>query len=368
MMEEELPATSETEDRHKSLFAWSAVLTAGWLIYELTAMPELGAFLICAKFGWSDFRAATWLKGFDPVQKRGWACFWLYLSSSLWKMAILATLGICAFGLLHPIFDFFQPNGNVRPLPRWFIGVGVAAFVGYAFSAVTTFVSVWIAWKHGIKLWLSIFIDRARREGIWPPYQLYLGEPNNAAGLLTSAIISGYLGTVISLAVILILLGYHSTAIVSLLVILVLTPRSVVRLRDVLGVNILASSPAECWGTLQTVSDELQYLAALDQHLEAQRMLEHPPTARQRQYLTLLIELANGFRKLQFFDKALVCFREATRLSPRAEIPSLGLFHCLWDKGERGKAIAEASRFLSVADSEYYREILADDRSSRHDA
>lgn len=58
-------------------------------------------------------------------------------------------------------------------------------------------------------------------------------------------------------------------------------------------------------------------------------------------------------------DKAIESFRTAIRLAPKSETASLALFHCLWEKGDRSGAREEMRRFLSVADSEEYRRVLA---------
>src|SRR5437016_4928589 len=92
--EEDVPS------RRRNFLSWPAVLAAGWLFYELTAQPNLGAAVVCAKFGWNDFRTAWWLRRVDPDRRRAWACFWFYLASALWKTAITATVTIFAFAFV----------------------------------------------------------------------------------------------------------------------------------------------------------------------------------------------------------------------------------------------------------------------------
>lgn len=58
--------------------------------------------------------------------------------------------------------------------------------------------------------------------------------------------------------------------------------------------------------------------------------------------------------------EAIVHFRKATHLAPQSETASLGLFHCLWENGEREAALEEVKRFQSVGDSEDYRNIVRD--------
>src|SRR4051812_15316482 len=72
--------------------SWSALFLLGWLLYEATSQPGLAAAVTCAKFGWSDWRAAWWLRRVDPDWRRGRTCFWFYLAFGLWKVAVMALL------------------------------------------------------------------------------------------------------------------------------------------------------------------------------------------------------------------------------------------------------------------------------------
>src|SRR5947209_18895965 len=64
-------------------FTWTGLLAVGWVLYELTAQPAVGAVAVCLKFGWEDFRTALWLRRRDPDRRRGRACFWLYAGNGL---------------------------------------------------------------------------------------------------------------------------------------------------------------------------------------------------------------------------------------------------------------------------------------------
>jgi Tfp pilus assembly protein PilF len=57
-------------------------------------------------------------------------------------------------------------------------------------------------------------------------------------------------------------------------------------------------------------------------------------------------------------DSAVKSFRIATSLAPRSDLVSVGLFLSLWGNGQTEEAIAEAKRFLSIADSEEYPRII----------
>ena len=53
-------------------------------------------------------------------------------------------------------------------------------------------------------------------------------------------------------------------------------------------------------------------------------------------------------------------FRQTTRVTPTSELASLGLFHSLWNLNRHREALAEISRFLSVAECADYDAILHD--------
>ena len=59
-------------------------------------------------------------------------------------------------------------------------------------------------------------------------------------------------------------------------------------------------------------------------------------------------------------DDAVDFLRAATAAAPLKELPSVTLFHCLWDLGLQSDARAELVRFLRHGESELYRELLSD--------
>src|SRR5262245_14391990 len=102
---EETAAPRRGWDSH---FAWYALLAVAWLIYELTAQPGLCAPVACAKFGWNDFLTARWLRRNDPHPGRGLACFWFYVASGLWKIALMAFFLMFAILFLAALLE--QPG------------------------------------------------------------------------------------------------------------------------------------------------------------------------------------------------------------------------------------------------------------------
>lgn len=57
-------------------------------------------------------------------------------------------------------------------------------------------------------------------------------------------------------------------------------------------------------------------------------------------------------------ERAIECFRHATRISPELEKASLALFHLLYEAGDRDGAFGEMRRFLSKRESAEYRQLI----------
>src|SRR5262249_54730089 len=130
--------------RWESPITWSALIVAGWALYELTTQPLLASFVICLKFGWEDFRTAFWLRRVDPCRPRAKACFALYIASGLWKTAIAASAMFCAIAVLSPPHQPAPPaQRQEADLPPTVLGSFVAAVVGYTFLALATCRALW---------------------------------------------------------------------------------------------------------------------------------------------------------------------------------------------------------------------------------
>jgi predicted Zn-dependent protease len=66
-------------------------------------------------------------------------------------------------------------------------------------------------------------------------------------------------------------------------------------------------------------------------------------------------------------EEAVGLFARAASASPKSELASLGLFHCLWGLNRPEEAKAEVARFLSIASSREY-DLLLEEMGWRFDA
>src|SRR6266536_3189489 len=167
--------------------SWYALLLLGWLLYEATSQPELAAAVTCAKFGWSDWRAAWWLRRVDPDWRRGRTCFWFYLAYGLWKVAVMASV---------VMFFLLLAGSMLRRKPAWapqaggmspaVAGVLIAAGFGFGLSFFATYVSIWSALRHRVKVWLGAAPHLARTQKYWPPSS---GQQNAAPFVIATTLI-----------------------------------------------------------------------------------------------------------------------------------------------------------------------------------
>jgi tetratricopeptide (TPR) repeat protein len=69
---------------------------------------------------------------------------------------------------------------------------------------------------------------------------------------------------------------------------------------------------------------------------------------------------ASIYFHLEDWKKALPLYQRTTQLKPKSELASFGLFHSLWNLGKQDEAFSEMRRFLSISDSEEYRQLIKD--------
>lgn len=192
----------ETEQRgwfSRLHLSWPMLFLIGWLLYELTTKPTLGAVAVCLKFGWEDFRAALWLRRRDPWGLRGRACFWLYQASGLWKVAIVAFLMSLAFVVISPIGQGAAQAPRLAAIMDVLAWTGMATLIGLVFSLFALAYALILAWRGGLKLWASSDVHVARRHGVWPPLNGVPKRGNGAAAMVV--------GSMFLLGLVLILLG-----------------------------------------------------------------------------------------------------------------------------------------------------------------
>src|SRR5262245_2789700 len=119
----------------------SLLIILGWVLFELTAQVPLALAVVCLKFGWEDFRTAVWLRKEDPCRARGWAEFWLFVSSGLWKTALVGYALLFCYCVVWAITDLVrgQAVGNM-PLSELVVA-GLTFLAASGVAVLTT----WLA-------------------------------------------------------------------------------------------------------------------------------------------------------------------------------------------------------------------------------
>jgi hypothetical protein len=161
---------ADSPGRWRGIVTWSGLLTASFVVYEVTNQPALGTAVMCLKFGWQDFKTARWLWRYDPWRARGRACWWMFVAWGLWKVAALAVgVNIVVLSAMAVIENL---NGKLPPDRLWgaFIGAGLTSIAGLELSAVATVWALIAAARNRTRLWLDGSARRSRLQGHWPPY------------------------------------------------------------------------------------------------------------------------------------------------------------------------------------------------------
>lgn len=228
--------------------AWVAMVVLGWLVFELTADEAFASVVACGKFGWNDWLTARWLRKSDPDRARGSACFWFYLASAAWKVALAATAAMFLLVGLEANANAGQPPG------REFTLAAIEAIVGFAVAALLSSIACVVAWRSGRRVWVDSALHASRRQSAWPPAGPMRG--NRVPALLTSAIIAWL--TPPGIAVLIVTLapmnpqrrpqpGGESWLAIVLIGGMIGGAFAILTLREVLLRRVSAPSPRDCW-------------------------------------------------------------------------------------------------------------------------
>jgi hypothetical protein len=160
----------EPRRRWRGVFTWTGLVAAGFVLYELTRQPALGAVALSLKFAFEDFKTARWLYRYDPWRARGRACWWAYVAWGMWKAVVAAfAIVVLAFGFLAVFGD---PFGVALPQRVLALASGAALTIGacLGLSSLATVWAVVLAARHKVRLWVHESVKSACRDRLWPPH------------------------------------------------------------------------------------------------------------------------------------------------------------------------------------------------------
>jgi hypothetical protein len=253
----ETPDPADTTRGRRFPITWVTLLALGWVLYELTAQPALGAGAVCVKFGWEDFLTARWLRRMDRDPRRGRACFWIYVAAGTAKTAFVAlfmtiTIAVYTPGPPQPPKPGQAPGNAFLDI---ILGTTLTMMAGFGLSALATTRAVWLAWRFQIRLWLNEAVHRARRFEVWPPRGAFAGSQNRLSALIVAAIMLTLVPTLVAISILAVValgpgqqgngflsLGFSFLGIIGVPVFFLL-------IRDRVIEAVRADKPEDCWGT-----------------------------------------------------------------------------------------------------------------------
>jgi len=174
------------EPQNKFQFGWWLAILLGWVVFELTAQPILGAFVTCLKFGQDEVITGFWLLKRDPFAGRGKACFFLYFAYGLWKIALYSLAFLLGGSVLIAILTK-AINGQNNPPPNFqaiLLGTSLSMMVGFLMAIIFSLIGLVLALKYKVKIWLGVAPTLARKHKYWPPFQ---GGKNRAPAVLATS-------------------------------------------------------------------------------------------------------------------------------------------------------------------------------------
>jgi hypothetical protein len=215
---------SERADHRRNRLAWLVVAGLGMLVFEWTANPSLTVLLGCVKFGWDELRRARLVRKFDPDPARRRVMVPALAAYALWRTSVVAAVVMFAVPIASAFLYEFQ-NRPAR-LSDWTMNVVLTALLtvlgGFAIAWLIAFWAVVAALRNRVKIWLGRRANRAKLMMLTT--SLVVGLPFTA---LATALVSLWL---------------------TIPVVLVGFPTTVLLLADFLDARVLARWPGECWG------------------------------------------------------------------------------------------------------------------------
>jgi hypothetical protein len=180
------------------------------------------------------------------------------LTFGLWKVAVASTLVMILLGALGKAV-----GGNPQPAaanngPSPVLGGALAAFgVGFGLSVPAAYVAAGSALRNGVRLWLGVAPNRARRGRFWPPCH---GKINFAPYVgFTTVVVTV---TLLAVGVLALALAWRPGGPAGPAVLAIAMVGGIAMVMSAfmtVGQRLFARSPQECW---PAEPDEAAYQAA----------------------------------------------------------------------------------------------------------
>jgi len=234
--------------RRSDTIGWLVLVGLAFLVFELTADSSLAVVLGCMKFGTPELRVARWLRQSDPSPARGRACSWFHVTLAFMR------IGSTAFFVLLVLTTITGAGIPQGKLERQLIGALLVILSCFAGAALTSWIAVGYALRHGVRVWMDATAGAALHAGVWPPFLTDRSRRANLGpGLIVVYAIAAAGGALFALLLIVVgmnaglsapyALSCLSLAVVSLLVGFRAAHKAMWRIE--------ATSPWQCYGESQ---------------------------------------------------------------------------------------------------------------------
>ena len=224
---------------------FAALLAAGFLVWEATAMPAVAALVVCFKFGFGDWSLGVWLARHDPDRKRGLVCLLFHLAFGMWKVAVSATLLVFLSLFAGVIMARAGQQPMLPGLGPILSGAVGAALAGYGLTLLTTYVAIVFGVWMRVRMWLGESQWLARSGRYWPPRQ----SGRNMAPLLsmTTLVLSLWLGVVLGVGILVSLNPLAGMPLALCLVLCIVLLAVFVAVFQAISRRAFARCVADCW-------------------------------------------------------------------------------------------------------------------------
>ena len=168
---QDFPQVIKDEDTFNGkVYAVSSGENDSMLYYNKDMFKKAGLPVPWNPQNWDDILTAFWLRRHDPHKARGRTCFWFCLASAVLKMVLTACAMAMIFAAGMNLHGGEIPRKDGNPaFPEAFFGPLYLMAAGVPLLAICACTGCFSARWNRLRVWLSPSLDRARKNGCWPP-------------------------------------------------------------------------------------------------------------------------------------------------------------------------------------------------------
>jgi hypothetical protein len=222
---------------------WGLLGLCGWLVFEMTARPELSLVVICLKFGLHDMANGWWLWRRDPDRGRGAIHALAYATLGMWWITVMSFVLTGLLAVAMVVNDVLLFPGAPADRGAWAVLITVGVFFAASVVGGLTTLGVTLAagWLR-VRVWLSLGVSAWRHRDDFPPRP---ERPNLLPTLFETSLLIAATGMLnfALFSVLLDSLRFLAIPAISLCV----GTFVAVAYRETIKTRVASTSPEECW-------------------------------------------------------------------------------------------------------------------------